>query len=136
MKAKIYRIGEAATLLNLKPYVLRFWETEFKQLIPIRTQKGQRMYSEQNVLLLRAVRHLLYERGLTIEGARKVLGQYEEMYGSITGPEQPGPEIEAFCTGSGTETHLLGQEASGAVDVEEIITELTSLRDMLLTGHR
>lgn len=136
MKAKIYRIGEAATLLNLKPYVLRFWETEFKQLIPIRTRKGQRMYSEQNVLLLRAVRHLLYERGLTIEGARKVLGQYEEMYGSITGPEQPGPEIEAFCTGSGTEAPLFGQEAFGAIDVEEIITELTLLRDMLIAGRR
>ena len=135
MRAKTYRIGEAATLLNLKPYVLRFWETEFKQLIPIRTQKGQRMYSEQNVLLLRAIRHLLYERGLTIEGARKVLGRYEEMYGSITGPDQPGPEIEAFCAGNGTDTPLYAKEA-GAIDVEEIITELTSLRDMLITGRR
>ncbi|MEZ0574507.1 MerR family transcriptional regulator [Halodesulfovibrio aestuarii] len=135
MKAKTYRIGEAATLLNLKPYVLRFWETEFKQLIPIRTQKGQRMYSEQNILLLRAIRHLLYERGLTIEGARKVLGQYEEIHGSITGPEFPGPEIEAFCAGSGTEKPLYGTEASGAIDVEEIITELASLRDLLITGR-
>ncbi|MCT4534574.1 MerR family transcriptional regulator [Halodesulfovibrio sp.] len=135
MKAKIYRIGEAATLLNLKPYVLRFWETEFKQLIPIRTRKGQRMYSEQNVLLLRTIRHLLYERGLTIEGARKVLGQYEDIYGSITGPDQPGPEIEAFCAGSGENT-LHRKEDSAAIDVEEIITELTSLRDMLITGRR
>nr|WP_269449371.1 MerR family transcriptional regulator [Halodesulfovibrio spirochaetisodalis] len=104
-------------------------------VIPIRTRKGQRMYSEQNVLLLRVIRHLLYERGLTIDGARKVLGQYEEMYGSITGPELPGPEIEAFCTGSGVENPQYMQ-GTAAIDVEEIITELTLLRDMLSTGRR
>ncbi|MCG8533022.1 MAG: MerR family transcriptional regulator, partial [Desulfovibrionales bacterium] len=126
----------AATLLNLKPYVLRFWETEFTQLIPIRTRKGQRMYSEQNVMLLRAIRHLLYERGLTIEGARKVLGQYEEQYGTITGPEHPGPEIEPFCAGDATEPLTFGAHAQAEVDVQELITELTSLRDMLLTGRQ
>ncbi|MCG8529699.1 MAG: MerR family transcriptional regulator [Desulfovibrionales bacterium] len=136
MKAKTYRIGEAATLLNLKPYVLRYWETEFAQLIPIRTQKGQRLYSEQNLYLLRAIRHLLYERGLTIEGARKVLGQYEEHYGAITGPEFPGPEIEPFCAGDVKEPPQYGSNALVAVDVKELINELTSLRDMLSTGRQ
>lgn len=135
MKAKTYRIGEAATLLNLKPYVLRFWETEFHQLIPIRTRKGQRMYSEQNVMLLRAISHLLYERGMTIEGARKVLGQYEDTYGSITGPEQPGPEIETFCTGEGIDSPQRVVNTAPNIDVEELITELTSLRDMLSAGR-
>jgi len=134
MKARIYRIGEAAILLNVKPSVLRFWETEFQQLIPIRTRKGQRMYSEQNVMLLKAIRHLLYERGLTIEGARKVLGRYEEKYGSITGPDLPGPEIEAFCAGQGAETLVHSAGVSG-VNVDEIISELTSLRGMLTTGR-
>ncbi len=73
---KTYRIGDAARMLNLKTHVLRFWETEFSQLQPIRTDKGQRLYTEENIKLLRTIRHLLHERGLTIDGARKELAQH------------------------------------------------------------
>ena len=73
MSRRTYKIGEAAQLLNLKSYVLRFWETEFPQLSPLRTEKGQRLYSETDLELLKFIRNLLHERGLTIEGARKVL---------------------------------------------------------------
>ena len=73
MPERTYKIGEAAQLLKLKTHVLRFWETEFSQLSPLRTDKGQRLYSEGDLALLKSIRHLLHERGLTIEGARKVL---------------------------------------------------------------
>lgn len=78
MAGKLYRIGEAADLLELKDYVLRFWESEFPQLVPVRTAKGQRAYSEENLVLLRRIRHLLYDRRLTIEGARRVLEEEEK----------------------------------------------------------
>ena len=58
-----YRIGEVAELLDLKTHVLRFWETEFPQLAPLRTGKGQRLYTEENVALLRRIRQLLHEQG-------------------------------------------------------------------------
>ena len=73
-----YKIGEAAALLNLKTYVLRFWETEFPAITPLRTEKGQRLYTEENLALLERIRFLLHERGLTIEGARKVLNEDKE----------------------------------------------------------
>ncbi|MDR1777707.1 MAG: MerR family transcriptional regulator [Desulfovibrio sp.] len=73
MSEKTYRIGEAAELLNLKTHVLRFWETEFPQLSPTRTDKGQRLYTEGDMTLLRRIRQLLHEQGMTIEGARRVL---------------------------------------------------------------
>lgn len=73
MSGRTYKIGEAAQLLHLKSYVLRFWESEFPQLSPLRTEKGQRLYSEADLDLLKFIRHLLHERGLTIEGARKIL---------------------------------------------------------------
>lgn len=73
MTEQTYRIGEAARLLNLESYVLRFWETEFSQLRPARTPKGQRLYSETDMELLRRIRFLLHEQGMTIEGARRVL---------------------------------------------------------------
>lgn len=75
MTEQTYRIGEAARLLNLESYVLRFWETEFSQLRPARTPKGQRLYSEADMELLRRIRFLLHEQGMTIEGARRVLAQ-------------------------------------------------------------
>ena len=68
-----YRIGEAAQALELKTCVLRFWESEFPQLSPVRTPKGQRLYSETDMALLRRIRSLLHEQGMTIEGARRVL---------------------------------------------------------------
>lgn len=73
VKEKTYRIGEAAELLDLKPHVLRFWETEFPQLAPLRTGKGQRLYTESHLALLRRIRQLLHEQGMTIPGARRVL---------------------------------------------------------------
>lgn len=75
MTGRTYRIGEAARLLKLESYVLRFWETEFAQLRPVRTPKGQRLYSDADLVLLRRIRTLLHERGMTIEGARRILVQ-------------------------------------------------------------
>ncbi|MDR0826319.1 MAG: MerR family transcriptional regulator [Desulfovibrio sp.] len=76
--AEAYKIGEAAALLNLKPYVLRFWETEFPDIVPLRTESGRRLYREEDVALLERIRFLLHERGLTIGGARKILGEEKE----------------------------------------------------------
>ncbi len=70
---KNYRIGEVAEMLNLKTHVLRFWETEFPQLAPLRTGKGQRLYTDDHIGLLRRIQQLLHEQGMTIEGARRVL---------------------------------------------------------------
>ncbi len=75
MTGRTYRIGEAARLLKLESYVLRFWETEFAQLCPLRTPKGQRLYSDADLVVLRRIRALLYEQGMTIEGARRVLDE-------------------------------------------------------------
>jgi DNA-binding transcriptional MerR regulator len=73
-----YKIGQAAQLLDIEPYVLRYWETEFPQLAPIRTAKGQRLYTEEHLDLIRRIKHLLYEEGMTIEGARRKLAEQEK----------------------------------------------------------
>jgi len=70
---KVYRIGEVAAALNLKTSVLRFWESEFPELVPKRSAKGHRSYSEQDVMLLKRIKQLLHEQGMTIEGAKRVL---------------------------------------------------------------
>ncbi|MBO4301554.1 MAG: MerR family transcriptional regulator [Desulfovibrio sp.] len=68
-----WKIGEVAEMLNLPTHVLRFWETEFPQLAPLRTPKGQRLYTGEHVTLLRRIQQLLHEQGMTIDGARRIL---------------------------------------------------------------
>lgn len=68
-----FRIGEVAKLLNVQPYVIRYWESEFKSVRPIRTRSDQRLYRRQDVLQLLLIRRLLYEENFTINGARKQL---------------------------------------------------------------
>ena len=68
-----FRIGEVARLLDLPPYVLRFWETEFPQLKPNKGGTGQRLYRRRDVEAVAEIRHLLYDEGYTIPGARQLL---------------------------------------------------------------
>ena len=68
-----FRIGEVATLCRLPAYVLRFWETEFAQLKPVKSSTGQRMYRRNDVEIALQIKRLLYHEGLTIPGARQHL---------------------------------------------------------------
>ena len=68
-----FRIGEVARLCRLPAYVLRFWETEFSQLKPIKSSTGQRMYRRKDVESVLRIKKLLYEEGFTIAGARQHL---------------------------------------------------------------
>lgn len=77
-KPKTYKIGQVAQITGLKSFVLRFWESEFPQLEPLRTPGGQRLYDENQLALLTRIKVLLYEEGLTIEGARKRLADEAE----------------------------------------------------------
>src|ERR1700684_2031490 len=68
-----FRIGEVSRLAGIKPYVLRFWETEFSSLGPKKSGKGHRLYRRKDVELVLEIKGLLYEKRYTIEGARKYL---------------------------------------------------------------
>lgn len=65
-----FTIGEVSKLCDLKPHVLRYWEQEFNQLSPTKRRGNRRYYQLKDVLLVRKIRHLLYEEGFTIDGAR------------------------------------------------------------------
>lgn len=72
-KQLYYKIGEACKLLDIQPYVLRYWETEFPDLSPTKSRSGQRVYSEEELALIRRIKELLYDEGFTIAGAKKKL---------------------------------------------------------------
>lgn len=68
-----FRIGEVSRLAGIKPYVLRFWESEFSSLGPKKSGTGHRLYRRKDVELVFQIKQLLYEKRYTIEGARKIL---------------------------------------------------------------
>src|SRR5260370_188541 len=74
---KLYRIGEVSRLADLKPFVLRYWETEFPMLQPVKSSSGHRLYRQDDVDMVFRINRLLYDEGFTIAGARRFLRERE-----------------------------------------------------------
>jgi DNA-binding transcriptional MerR regulator len=72
-KKQSFKIGEACRELDIQPYVLRYWETEFPFLKPAKANAGQRVYSASELHVIRRIKELLYDEGYTIAGAKKKL---------------------------------------------------------------
>jgi DNA-binding transcriptional MerR regulator len=72
---RYFSIGEVSELCGVKAHVLRYWEQEFTQLKPVKRSGNRRYYQHHEVLLVRKIRHLLYEQGFTISGARNRLNE-------------------------------------------------------------
>jgi DNA-binding transcriptional MerR regulator len=68
-----FKIGEVAEIVGVKPYVLRYWETEFSMVRPTKTRSKHRLYRRKDVEMLLQIKRLLHEQRFTIEGARKRL---------------------------------------------------------------
>jgi len=73
---RLYRIGEVSRLSELKPFVLRYWETEFPMLEPIKGSSGHRLYRQEDVDMVFRIKRLLYDEGFTIAGARRHLREH------------------------------------------------------------
>lgn len=88
IKKLYYSIGEVADLTALKPYVLRYWETEFSVLKPTKNRAGNRIYKDKDIKIIFHIKYLLYDQKYTIEGARNQLKalNFEEM-GEIDSPK-------------------------------------------------
>lgn len=72
-RKRYFAIGEVSELCEVKPHVLRYWEQEFPQLKPVKRRGNRRYYQQDDVLMVRRIRSLLYEQGFTIGGARQRL---------------------------------------------------------------
>ncbi len=97
-----FKIGEVSRISGLPSHVLRFWESEFKKIRPRRTASGQRSYTRKDIETIIEIKHLLYDKKFTLEGARRYLNTKHE-------------------AGSPHAKRLL----------EDLKTELQTIRDML-----
>jgi DNA-binding transcriptional MerR regulator len=111
-----FRIGEVATLCRLPAYVLRFWESEFPQLKPVKSSTGQRMYRRRDVESVLRIKQLLYEQGFTIVGARQQLRseiKTEKGQTAIPFPNQSSAEIQHIRQGLREILNLLSARRTG-----------------------
>jgi len=111
-----YRIGEVSRLTALKPFVLRYWETEFPMLEPVKSSSGHRLYRQEDVEMVLRIKRLLYDEGFTIAGARRHLR------------EQNGDGENAGATGAG-----ISATAGAAEGAAQLLSRkmLLDLRDTL-----
>lgn len=72
-KKLYYSIGEVSEITGLKQYVLRYWESEFPSLSPMKNRAGNRVYRDKDIELIKFIKYLLYDKKYTIEGARQKL---------------------------------------------------------------
>ncbi len=93
-KRLYYKIGEACKTLDIQPYVLRYWETEFAAISPSKSRSGQRVYSEKELEIIRRIKQLLYDEGYTIAGAKKKL-EGELASGTLSRADDDGEPAEA-----------------------------------------
>lgn len=105
-------ISEAAEELDLPQHVLRFWETRFTIIKPLKRGGGRRYYRPEDVLLLKGIRHLLYDQGFTIKGVQRILKEQGVKYVAAIGDGQP---VEALA--------VLPGDASAESDVAPEIYE-------------
>jgi DNA-binding transcriptional MerR regulator len=102
-----FRIGEVSRIAGVPSSVLRFWESQFSNIKPKRTEAGQRLYRKSDVALILTIKHLLYDQRFTIKGARR----YLKTIGDDPAFDAPGSEEKAL--------------------LRDIRRELAAIRDML-----
>ncbi|MFH1212590.1 MAG: MerR family transcriptional regulator [Candidatus Neomarinimicrobiota bacterium] len=108
IKKLYYSIGEVSEITDLKQYVLRYWETEFPTLTPAKNRAGNRTYREKDIQLIQYIKHLLYDKRFTIEGAKQKLKEIKpedwqkaletEDWKELDGPLAEVPQVNSVLS--------------------------------------
>ena len=133
-------ISEVANELNVPQHVLRFWETRFAQIRPLKRAGGRRYYRPEDVDLLRRIRELLYNNGYTIKGVQRLLrdmGRRAEGEGTGEGEIEMETPVEASGAGEPETSPLEAPQAAvRRAEIDAAIGELADLRDLLRKARR
>jgi len=111
-RKRYYSISEVAAMLDVKPHILRYWESEFPNLNPRKNRAGNRAYTERDIKIAMTIRHLLYDEKFTIAGAKKHLREEKKL------PDDMQLEIPF-------------QKLKTKVEIEEIRKELLKLIEIV-----
>jgi DNA-binding transcriptional MerR regulator len=94
---EFFSIGEVCTLTDLKPHVLRYWESQFRFLNPAKNRSGNRVYQRREIELIMLVKHLLYTEKYTIDGARQKVDEHRKG-GALRGASRAALDVQALET--------------------------------------
>ncbi|MEQ8736422.1 MAG: MerR family transcriptional regulator [Rhodospirillaceae bacterium] len=125
-EAAFRTISEVASELDVPQHVLRFWESKFSQVRPLKRGGGRRYYRPEDIVLLKRIRALLYDDGLTIKGVQKLFKDHglKTVLEGEGGPVTPADKAAGEPKSSG----------SSSIDLSAVLSDLKSLRDTLRTA--
>jgi DNA-binding transcriptional MerR regulator len=131
-----FKIGEVSEILDVEPYVLRYWESEFKILKPTRTRARQRLYHKRDLELLVEIKHLLYDEKFTIAGAKKRLQEMKKQVSAEKKTKRPtrglkGKEVPELQDMRTEHSVSLDNQSDYREILLEIKKELKELRSIL-----
>jgi DNA-binding transcriptional MerR regulator len=132
-ETNLYRIGEVSRLTDTKAFVLRYWETEFPMLQPVKSSSGHRLYRQEDVDMVLRIKRLLYDEGFTIAGARRHLR--DEPFGDPAGVESNAEGL-LFDTGAKNGTAKKGRNSQRQLDRKMLLDLRDSLRSFLTLLER
>ena len=120
-----YKIGDVSEIFGVKPYVLRYWESEFKEIKPAKNRFGQRVYRQKDLIILQRVKELLYKEKFTIAGAKKQLA-FEKTARQQKAQERPVKKEKIKETNSSEKDrnayiHLLREQKGQLQEILKII---------------
>jgi len=118
-------ISEVADDLDVPQHVLRFWESRFREIKPMKRGGGRRFYRPEDVALLRGIRHLLYGQGYTIRGVQRILREHSVKFVQevwLPGAPQPGTQESDALPADGTQS-ARAQTAGTVVDETDFATQ-------------
>jgi len=117
-------ISEVSAELDVPQHVLRFWESKFGQLRPLKRGGGRRYYRPEDIALLRRIRDLLYAEGYTIRGVQKLFREQSVSPAKLARAEDPPTELPGQAAGAGL-------DARKRAEIRAVLDELTTLRERL-----
>lgn len=123
IKKLYYSISEVSKIADIEQYVLRYWETEFEQLDPQKNRAGNRIFTNKDIQLILYIKELLREKKYTIQGAKKILEEYEQ-------GKQPVIEIKEKKVQTNTELSLEIEKDS--LSLKDDLEEIKSFLKLLL----
>jgi DNA-binding transcriptional MerR regulator len=119
-----FKIGEVSEILDVEPYVLRYWESEFKILKPTRTRARQRLYHKKDLELLMEIKHLLYDEKFTIAGAKKRLQEMKKQTSAEKKAKKPAKTIKTKDESDNSEARNDNSPSMEHSDYREILIEI------------
>ena len=121
-----FRIGEVSDIVGVKPYVLRYWESEFQDIKPSKSKSGQRLYKRRDVELLVGIKRLLYDERFTIDGARKRLKEIPKS------EEASSRQLDVFEEKATKVEKVEKSEAAASVADKKVLVKLKKDLESLL----